>query len=317
MNYYYRSLNKQCTLVAYSALLLPPSQLIIPPLYLTYRPLPLSYWWISSQQNLNENEAFRPHTDGDISIFLDGLQVENKALANRPKKWRYLWYRIKSFIFNTCKLSKRSVNTKSWYGSLAKVGLQYGPHFQGLEDITADPISFAARATVGGIFKGSDNSHAVRPTVIDQCLQMFSVAACKGRARYLTKLFIPMFIDEIFLGQNSDLMKVEVTGESFAGTQAKRSISMSHGTNLVPAMRGVTLAQLDRSLGDETFGIPLLSEAEWRPDLDLLPGHLQLPREKDRGNTVGLLSRASTLSMICMHRNIAKVEPCPEHLEGY
>ncbi|KAJ9482561.1 hypothetical protein VN97_g10867 [Penicillium thymicola] len=212
---------------------------------------------------------------------------------------------------------QRSVNTKSWYGSLAKVGLQYGPHFQGLEDITADPISFAARATVGGIFKGSDNSHAVHPTVIDQCLQMFSVAACKGRARYLTTLFIPMFIDEISLGQNSDLMKVEVTGESFAGTQAKCSVSMSDGTNMVLTMRGVTLAQLDQSLGDETFGIPLLSEAEWRPDLDLLPGHLQLPSEKDRGNTVGLLSRASTLSMICMHRNIAKVEPCPEHLESY
>ncbi|KAF4767156.1 hypothetical protein HAV15_009313 [Penicillium sp. str.  len=212
---------------------------------------------------------------------------------------------------------QRPVDTKSWYSSLANVGLQYGPHFQGLDEITADPISFTASATVRGIFKGSDNSHAIHPTVIDQCLQLFSVAASKGRARYLTKLFIPMFIDEISLGQNSDLMKVEVTGESFAGTQTKCSISMSDGTNMVLAMHGVTLAQLDQRLEGETSGIPLLSEPEWRPDLDLLPGHLQLPSEKDRGSTVGLLSRASVLSMICVHRNIAEVEPCSEHLQSY
>ncbi|KAF7520840.1 hypothetical protein PCG10_008766 [Penicillium crustosum] len=212
---------------------------------------------------------------------------------------------------------QRPVNTKSWYSSLAKVGLQYGPHFQGLEEITADITSFTASAAVSGIFKGSDNRHAIHPTVIDQCLQLFSVAACKGRARYLTKLFIPIFIDQISLGQNSDVMKVEVTRESFAGTQAKCSISMSDGTNMVLAMNGVTLAQLDQSLEDETSGIPLLSEPEWRPDLDLLPGHLQLPSETDRGNTVGLLGRASVLSMICVHQNIAKVEPFSEHLQGY
>ncbi|KAJ5415221.1 hypothetical protein N7465_003916 [Penicillium sp. CMV-2018d] len=212
---------------------------------------------------------------------------------------------------------QRPVNTKSWYGSLAKVGLQYGPHFQGLEEITADPISFTASATVGGIFKGSDNSHAIHPTTIDQCFQLFSVAACKGRARALTKLFIPMSIDEISLGQNSDSMKVQVTEESFAGTQAKYSISMSDGTHTVLAMRGVTLAQLDQTHVGEASGIPLLSEAEWRPDLDLLPGHFQLPSEKDRGNTVGLLSRASVLSMICVHQNIAEVDPCSEHLQGY
>ena len=211
----------------------------------------------------------------------------------------------------------RLVSSRFWYQKLAKVGLQYGPQFQGLEDITADPVGFTASATIRGRSNGSENCHALHPATIDQCLQLFSVAACKGRALHLARLFIPMFIDEITLGQNRDLMKVQVSGSRVSGNQGQGSVALVADDNMVLSMSGVTFAQLDQSKGSEASGIPLLSEGEWQPDLGLLPAHLQLPMSKDRGDTAGLLARASVLSMILVHRKIAGVNPDSEHLQGY
>ncbi|KAJ5604827.1 hypothetical protein N7510_009981 [Penicillium lagena] len=211
----------------------------------------------------------------------------------------------------------KPVSSQFWYKMLAKIGLQYGPQFQGLEDITADPISFTASATIRGSFGRSENSHALHPTSIDQCLQLFSVAACKGRAVHLTKLYIPMFIEEICLGQNKDLMKVQVSGSSSTGTYGQGSVTLMSGDSMVLSMRGATLAQLDQKKANEASGIPLLSEVEWQPDLDLLPGHLQLPMSRNKEDTAGLLARASVLSMILVHQNIVDVKPCSEHIRSY
>jgi acyl transferase domain-containing protein len=211
----------------------------------------------------------------------------------------------------------RLVSSAFWYRTLAKVGLQYGPHFQGLEDITADPLSFRATATLHGRSVVSESSHALHPTAIDQCLQLFSVAACKGKAIHMTELYIPVFIDEVCLGENRDSMKVQVTSNSFTGNQGQGDVLLMAEGNTVLSMSGVTLARLDQRKENESSGIPLLSEVEWKPDLDLLPRRLQLPTPKSREDIIGLLARASALSMILVYRKIADVKPCSELFQSY
>ncbi|KAJ5578021.1 uncharacterized protein N7459_006985 [Penicillium hispanicum] len=211
----------------------------------------------------------------------------------------------------------RSVSSPFWYDQLSKVGLQYGPAFQGLENITADPVSHTASATIAGKPKEFEDSDALHPTAIDECLQLFSVAACNGKAIHLKGLYVPLFIDEICLGKSRDSMKVHVTGNIISGIQGQGDVVLMTDDNLVLSMRGVTLAQMDHTTPRENSGIPLLSQCEWKPDLDFLPGHIQLPKAESDEHTSSLMAKASVLSMIQVHRNMVDVNPTSTELPGY
>jgi acyl transferase domain-containing protein len=212
---------------------------------------------------------------------------------------------------------ERSVSSPFWYKMLASIGLQYGPYFQGLEDITADPVSFTASAMIRGHSSESENSRAIHPTAIDQCLQLLSVAACNGKSVHLTKLYIPMYIDEISLGHSTDVMRVKASGDSSAGIQGQGSVRMMSGKDTVLTMRGVTLFQLEQRKASQTSEIPLLSHAEWRPDLDLLPSHLQLPLSQKSGDAIELVSRIAVVSLIIVHRKTLNLQPSSDQLESY
>jgi hypothetical protein len=199
---------------------------------------------------------------------------------------------------------ERVVSSPIWYTMLANLGLQYGPHFQGLESITASPVRYEASATIRGHTTETSTSHALHPISIDQCLQLVSVAATHGRSLRLTKLYIPTYIEEVCLGQPKDFMRVRASGTTVVGSSGQSSVELVSGERLVLAMRGVTLVPLDIERGSETSKIPLSSQEEWLPDLDLLPSHLQLPLSQDSEDTMELLFKAIGISLMLLHRKL-------------
>ncbi|RAL12372.1 uncharacterized protein BO97DRAFT_451580 [Aspergillus homomorphus CBS 101889] len=199
---------------------------------------------------------------------------------------------------------ERAVSSPIWYTMMANVGLQYGPHFQGLEKITADPVRYEASATIRGHTIQTGTSHALHPTSIDQCLQLLSVAATHGRSLHLTKPYIPMYIEEVCLGHSKDFMVAMASGSTVAGSTGQGNVQLMSEKSPVLEMRGVTLIPLDLGRGSETSEFPLLSHEEWRPDLDLLPSHLQLPLSQDSEDTMELLFKAIGVSLLLLHRRL-------------
>ncbi|KAL4860896.1 hypothetical protein BDV12DRAFT_208692 [Aspergillus spectabilis] len=199
---------------------------------------------------------------------------------------------------------ERVVSSPIWYTILANLGLQYGPHFQGLESITASPVRYEASATIRGHTTQTGTSHALHPISIDQCLQLVSVAATHGRSLRLTKLYIPIYIEEVCLGQSKALMRARASGSTVVGSSGQSSVELVSGESPVLAMRGVTLVPLGIERGSETSKIPLSSQEEWRPDLDLLPSHLQLPLSQDSEATMELLFKAIGISLMLLHRKM-------------
>ncbi|KAF4208764.1 hypothetical protein CNMCM8927_008713 [Aspergillus lentulus] len=215
----------------------------------------------------------------------------------------------------------RRVSSELWYRTLERVGLNYGPTFRGLQDITADPSRCVAAASM----RGRQDGKAVHPTVIDECLQLFTVAACKGRAVHMTRLYVPMFVGEVQLGLGQETMRAEATISNRTAELGNGSVRLTAmdqqdaSIKQVLSMVDVTVAPLDgnvRAANEED--IPLASHAEWRPDIDLL-NEQQLPLRYSQSTEAGfaLISKLSALSIIQVHRRIADVTPLSPSLEQY
>jgi acyl transferase domain-containing protein len=212
---------------------------------------------------------------------------------------------------------ERVVSSPIWYTMLADLGLQYGPHFQGLESITASPVRYEASATIRGHTIQTGTSQPLHPISIDQCLQLFSVAATHGRSLLLTQLYIPTYIEEVCLGQSKDLMRARAAGSTVVGSSGQSSVELVSGERPVLAMRGITLVPLYIEKGSEATKIPLSSHEEWRPDLDLLPSHLQLPLSQDSEDTMELLFKAIGISLMLLHRKLSNLVPSSSMLQRY
>ncbi|KAB8229925.1 type I polyketide synthase [Aspergillus alliaceus] len=211
----------------------------------------------------------------------------------------------------------RLVSSDFWYGALEKLGLEYGPHFRVLQDITADPMNFRATAIVHGDSPDQRSNLAVHPTVIDACLQLFSVAGCKGKALCLNKLCIPTFIDKIHIGRNQPVMNAEAWGDNPTSTEGRGTVVLAADQQHVLSMHGVSIMYLGHELRSEEGAVPLASCVEWRRDLNFTHSDQQPASLKARDEASGLINELSIISIIQVHRLIENAVPGSEALQDY
>ena len=71
----------------------------------------------------------------------------------------------------------REISTRGWYSAIRRVGLNYGPTFQRLTDLTASPSFKIAAAALSRDGALSRSTYQLHPTIIDSCLQLFTSGA--------------------------------------------------------------------------------------------------------------------------------------------
>ncbi|RAL00155.1 polyketide synthase [Aspergillus ibericus CBS 121593] len=104
----------------------------------------------------------------------------------------------------------RAVSSSYLYRQLKKAGLKYGKNFQGLKDITASPSTYEAAATVQDDLQLHGGRYLIHPTVIDQCLQLHCVAACRGLTPGMGVVGVPSYIGEVYITHSSETMSLGV-----------------------------------------------------------------------------------------------------------
>ncbi|CAG8947878.1 unnamed protein product [Penicillium salamii] len=117
----------------------------------------------------------------------------------------------------------RSVNVSSWYKTLSRGGVDFGPAFQGIESFTCSTRSNTAFGKIKSRVN-SLTSYAVHPTVLDSALHLVYGAIYKGLDWQVESLPVPTFIGEISIGRcASDL---NVTMHADFSTKAR---ILAHG----------------------------------------------------------------------------------------
>ncbi|KAJ5537168.1 Fum1p [Penicillium frequentans] len=169
-------------------------------------------------------------------------------------------------ITSEIKSNIRPVNSDQWYRYLSKYGVSYGPTFRGLTKIFAHPAEYQANATV---FDPKDHAsrYTMHPIVIDQTLQLLSVASANGIARRIDRFAIPAAIGQIYIGGNAPEMQIESRmAQNETGIITGSSYVVANGIHLLSINQATFFTVQDRPVNNTS--VPLISEIRWIPDID-------------------------------------------------
>jgi len=121
---------------------------------------------------------------------------------------------------STDAMDTRTVDSRPWYNKFASIGLGYGPTFQGLSEIRADPAKNLATAkldlkTTTGTVKGGESSYPLHPASLDSLFQLGLIACHGGQVEQAHCAFVPINISQLYLrnGNNEDCGTAIASGE--------------------------------------------------------------------------------------------------------
>lgn len=220
---------------------------------------------------------------------------------------------------NDTKHLPRCVSTDACYRAFQALGLQYGPCFRKLENITADPMSCTATATVCNEPAQDECKYNIHPTAVDQCLQLLSVAGSRGRAREATKLYLPTFVEKVYVGQGGPLLHIEASISSPAANQPLGDATILFEGQLVASMQGALMVPVTGSelRKDSDSGVPLGSYMEWLPDISLNPLEQLLGAFPRRGTQKYDLEDLPILSLLEIAQQVGRTSPSVPYLQRY
>ncbi|OJJ78433.1 uncharacterized protein ASPGLDRAFT_62541 [Aspergillus glaucus CBS 516.65] len=208
----------------------------------------------------------------------------------------------------------RQVDSDKWYRALKKRGLDYGPHFRGLEQITASPTTQHASAVLHSSEPPQSSYYALHPTAIDECLQLFIAAATQGISRRMTRMCIPTAIESLYVSEGRGPLDLNVSCETIGGTMEVMSTLFSNNRVSLRLEKGVFFSVHDPEADDSNT--LLASNVHWTPHIDYIPFEEQLPPHESifNGHTV---ARATSLYLAEAYRLTRQSTPTSDHLKRY
>ncbi|RAK90795.1 polyketide synthase [Aspergillus costaricaensis CBS 115574] len=217
--------------------------------------------------------------------------------------------------YGTVSPYSRKVLAKEWYDALEKRGLEYGPNFRGLRDITASPTTTEAAATLYEPTALTGSRYALHPVVMDQCLQLLSVAGAKGIQRSMTQLCIPTAIESLYVAPGREMMSLKSTCDAAGNTFTGDALLLADGWPVLSLRRCFFFGISESAINDENGASA--ATLHWKPHIDFLPLESLIPpisADIDRGRMAVELTNLFILE--AYHRTRSS-RPTKEHLKNY
>lgn len=212
----------------------------------------------------------------------------------------------------------REVAANAWYSAMKNIGLNYGPRFQGLKDITAHPVKSVASASVQDDLDLHQSIYATHPTVIDQALQLFTVAMSNGLARKLDKLAIPAVIGELYIGESGTSITMEaraqvtpkgaIQGSALATSDGKVILSMTNSM--------FNPLETDSASSKDVDNLAAV-RLDWKPDIDFLDPTTLIRAHGTKTEAIRLVETLAVLCMLSTYHRLASLSTTTAHLQKF
>ena len=211
----------------------------------------------------------------------------------------------------------RDVPASAWYSAMKRVGLNYGPSFQGLTEITASPNHGTAAASLFDRYRPSETTYQLHPTTIDLCLQLFTASVSEGIARRMTKLCVPTNIEELYIRRGSPEIQAEVVASSTKkGTISGDAIAIADGEVVLHLKQGKFSPLEDQATVEDSDTVAG-AQLQWKRDIDFVPASsLMRPYASVRDESLEL-ERLSLLCMLETRHRILSLETKVDHLRKF
>lgn len=211
----------------------------------------------------------------------------------------------------------RKVPTSTWYRVMARFGLNYGPRFRGLSEISAHVSERKAVATLNDSLGEKETPYQLHPATIDSSFQLFSCAAFKGVGRLFTKLSVPTHIEELYISPATESITIEAAAASSStGTLEGNLVGVSGG-ELVINLKGLRMTPLGDNNESEAADPHAATELEWKSDVNLLDAAQLMRPAKDITKCHLLVEKLALVCMIESIHQLKDVQTAHPHLDKF
>ncbi|KEY74555.1 hypothetical protein S7711_07158 [Stachybotrys chartarum IBT 7711] len=172
----------------------------------------------------------------------------------------------------------RIVKTRAWYKRFAEIGLNYGPAFQGMTEIRADPNRGLAMGTIRlettkGMMRYGESRYHLHPASLDAMLQLGLVACHGGQPETARVAFVPQHIDELYIkaGNTEPLGSALAAGErrGLRGAYARLQLLDKTGDVVVDMHELRCVAYTEDTASEsrpDSLSAPIMRLC-WKPDI--------------------------------------------------
>lgn len=214
----------------------------------------------------------------------------------------------------------RKVDRKAWYRKMRGMGLEYGPRFCGLTDMSSHLVHRKMAATVQNGIREGESIYAIHPGALDCMIQAIAPASCNGLTRRFHQLAIPTYMDEIYIRPppNNDLKILVVADDEPDGAYSAGIICQSEGA-LVVEVKNIQMSMIDDDDDDVEGGVDRHAavELQWKEDVNLLDIGSLFSRKKDRTATHNILDQFATTCMLEVNDQLNEMSPSGNHFDDY
>lgn len=163
----------------------------------------------------------------------------------------------------------RKITASRWYNTMQNIGFTYGPAFQGLRDISADPTGNEAVAIIENAHLVTESFYELHPCTLDKLLQLMTVAQHEGKPSHFKQLSMPTYIDEIYIsGGMKELRATASSYKDFMDAWSGDEVATVDG-KIVYEMKGLRVTGLGNSTDVEEKPKNAV-QLVWKPDIDFL-----------------------------------------------
>ena len=179
-------------------------------------------------------------------------------------------------------MDSRTLHARAWYAKFAEIGLGYGPAFQGLSEIRADPdqnlaLAKVALKTTANTIIGGESSYPLHPASLDAIIQLALIACHGGQVEKTSTAFVPIHLNELYIknGNDQDWGTAIARGElrGLRGAYAKLQLLNQTGDVVldIDSLRCISYSESKSSDNVETkaFTSPF-TRLVWKPDIRTL-----------------------------------------------
>ncbi|KXH64201.1 beta-ketoacyl synthase domain-containing protein [Colletotrichum salicis] len=176
----------------------------------------------------------------------------------------------------------RKASATSFYNTWKRHGLNYGPNFRGLSDVSSHVHEAKAYATLDGKLADYTNSaYPIHPATLDTSMHVAMIAECRGLERNFRGLIVPTHLQEVYVARPTGQINVVASaGNETNETATSNIVGVSDG-QVVIEISGLEVSPLgggDERADDSHAGVIL----KWMPDTNFTkPTQLFRRREMD------------------------------------
>ncbi|KAH8678404.1 putative polyketide synthase [Xylariales sp. PMI_506] len=211
----------------------------------------------------------------------------------------------------------RKVPKSFFYERMNHMGIKYGSHFRGLEDLSAHPEEQVAVASFRNYQGESETRYTIHPVTIDLCMQLIAVAGSRGICRNIDGALLPVEVRSIIINPGGPNLTGEATIDPTTDSQYVMAVT-DNGDDVAIEIENGRAIEFDGGDHNNTKNEKHAARVHWRPDIDYLDAKGLLSRGNTKRDLTIALEKIARLSLLLVHDTSSRLITTPTgHLSKY